>query len=98
MKNRSPILVLLLSFITFGIYMLVWMVSTKNEMNERGASIPTAWMIIIPFVNIIWMWKYSGGVGHVTNKELSDVVAFLLLVALGPIGAFIIQSKFNEVK
>jgi hypothetical protein len=98
MKNRNPILVLILSFITFGIYGLIWLVSTKEEMNQRGANVPTAWMLFIPVVNILWMWKYAGGVGQVTNKELSDVVAFLLLIALGPIGFFVIQSKFNDVK
>ena len=51
MKNRNPILVILLALITFGIYSLVWFVKTKNEMNTKGATIPTAWLIIIPLVN-----------------------------------------------
>ena len=33
MTQRSPALVVVLTIITFGIYALVWYVTTKNEMN-----------------------------------------------------------------
>ncbi len=97
MKERSPIAVLLLPFVTFGIYSIYWMVVTKGEMNERGATIPTAWLIIVPFVNIWWMWKYSEGVDHVTASKMSGVLAFILLWFLGPIANAIIQDSFNKV-
>jgi len=42
MQHRDPIMVFFLSLITFGIYALVWYVRTKNEMNAKGAQIPTA--------------------------------------------------------
>ena len=97
MQQRSPFLVFLLSLITFGIYGIVWYVNTKNEMNARGAQIPTAWLLIIPIVNIYWLWKYSEGVELVTKKDMSTAVAFILLFLLGIIGAAIIQSKFNSI-
>jgi hypothetical protein len=97
MKQRSPIAVFLLPFITFGIYALYWMVITKGEMNSKGAQIPTAWLIIIPFVNIWWMWKYSEGVENVTNGKMSGVLAFILMLLLGTIGYAIIQDSFNKV-
>jgi hypothetical protein len=62
MKNRNPFLVFLLPFLTCGIYPIVWYVSTKEEMNARGAAIPTAWLLIVPFVNVYWMWRYAAGV------------------------------------
>jgi len=46
MEHRSPIMVFFVSLITFGIYGLVWYVKTKNEMNAKGAQIPTAWLLI----------------------------------------------------
>lgn len=98
MKKRSPVAVLLLSFVTFGIYSLYWFVKTKGEMNERGSNIPTAWLIIVPFVNIWWMWKYSEAVGQVTNEKLSGVLAFILLWLIGFIGQAIIQDFFNKVE
>lgn len=97
MKKRNPAAVLLLPFVTFGIYNLVWFVKTKNEMNKLGAEIPTAWLIIIPFVNIYWMYKYSVGVDHVTGGKMSAVLAFILLWILGPIGSCIVQVDFNKV-
>lgn len=97
MKNRSPIAVFFLSLITLGIYQLVWYVKTKGEMNGRGANIPTAWLIIIPIVNIYWLWKYSEGVGKVTNGAISGVLAFVLLWLLGVIGSAIVQDAFNKV-
>lgn len=97
MEQRNPFVVFLLSLITFGIYGIVWYVKTKNEMNARGAQIPTAWLIIIPIANIYWVWKYSEGVELVTKKEMSTAVAFILLFLLGIIGMAIIQSKFNSI-
>lgn len=97
MKRRSPILVLVLPIITFGIYALVWYVITKGEMNRRGARIPTALLIIIPLVNIYWMWKFCEGVGHVTKERMSGAVAFLLMFFLSVIGMAIVQSSLNNV-
>jgi hypothetical protein len=97
MKNRSPVAVLLLPFITLGIYGIYWFVKTKGEMNAKGSDIPTAWLIIIPFVNWWWLWKYSQGVEKVTNSSLSSAVSFLLLFFLGSIGMAIIQNDFNKL-
>ncbi len=97
MQHRDPIMVILLSIITLGIYSLFWYVATKNEMNTKGAQIPTAWLLIIPFVNIWWYWKFSEGVELVTNKGMGVAVAFLLLWFLGTIGEAIIQNNLNKV-
>ena len=97
MQHRDPIMVILLSIITLGIYSLFWYVATKNEMNAKGAQIPTAWLIIIPFVNIWWYWKFCEGVELVTNKGMGVAVAFLLLWLLGAIGEAIIQNELNKV-
>ena len=97
MRNRSVAGVLILSIITFGIYALVWVVKTKAEMNALGAQIPTAWLIIIPFVNLWWLWKYSEGVEHVSRGKMSGALAFVLLFLLGPIGMAILQSTYNGI-
>ena len=96
MKQRSPIAVFLLPFVTFGIYSLVWQVKTKNEMNQQGAQIPTAWLLVVPFVGYYWLWKYSEGVEKVTDGTLSGVLAFVLQALLGSIGQAIIQNEFNK--
>jgi len=97
MKNRNPFLVLLFSIITIGLYDIYLYVSTKNEMNQKGAQIPTAWLLIIPFVAWYWLWKYAEGVEQVTNNEFSQVVSFLLIFFLGGIGQTVLQTGFNKV-
>lgn len=96
MKNRNPVAVALLPFVTFGIYGLYWEVVTKEEMKALGADIPTAWLLIVPIVNFYWLWKYSLGVEKVTGGKLQGILAFLLLALLGSIGGAIIQDSFNN--
>lgn len=97
MKLRSPAAPLLLPFITLNIYTLVWLVKTKNDMNEAisATRVPTAWFYIIPFVNIWWLWRYATGVEEFTKGRMGKVGAFLLMFLLGVIGNAIVQSKFN---
>jgi hypothetical protein len=97
MNNRNPFAVLFLGFITCGIYSIVWYVKTKDEMNELGANIPTAWFLIVPFANFWWMWKYSEGVEEITNGANSTVATFFMLLFLSGIGQAITQSAFNSV-
>ena len=97
MKNRSVGIVVLLTLITFGIYGIVWFVKTKNEMNKTyGTEIPSAIMMIIPVISIIWMWKWAGGVEKATNGKQSQTMAFVLVFLLSVIGMAIIQSEFNK--
>ncbi len=96
LTRRDPIMVLVFSVVTFGIYGIYWMVKTSWELNEAGADIPTAWLILIPFISIWWMWKVSEGIELVTQKEMTAVMAFILLYLLGMIGGAIIQNTLNN--
>lgn len=96
MKKRNPIAVALLTLVTLGFYGIYWSVVTKGEMNKLGAEIPTAWLMIVPLVNIWWLWKYSEGVEKVTGGKLSGVLAFILLWVLGFVGSAIVQDSFNN--
>lgn len=96
MKYRSIAAPLLLPLVTFGIYSLVWSVKTKNEMNKYGTGIPTAWLLIVPIANIVWLWKYSVGVEVFTRRGLGRHAAFWLMFLLGTIGSAIVQHEFNR--
>ena len=97
MTNRHPAIVVVLCFITCGFYYLYWLVNTKIEMNKLGAEIPTAWLLIIPFANIYWLWRWSEGVEKTTKGALTAVPALLLCWLVSFIGGAIIQSYFNKV-
>jgi cytochrome bd-type quinol oxidase subunit 2 len=95
MKNRSPITVLVLSLVTFGIYALIWQVQTKEEMNRTyGTNIPTAWVLLIPFVGALyWIWKWSEGAERATGT--SGITVFLLMMLIPIVGIPVMVSKFN---
>jgi len=97
MKERSPLSVFVLPFVTLGIYSIYWLVATKTEMSSKGANIPTSWLLIVPLANIWWYWKFSEGVEEVTHGQTSAGVAFLMLFLLPIIGPAIVQTTLNKV-
>lgn len=96
MNKRSVVAVIVLTFITFGIYSIVWFVKTKNEMNKYGTNIPTAWWWLVPFAAIWWQWKWAGGVEQVTRGKQQQAMVFILVILLGVIGMAIVQSGLNQ--
>ena len=100
MKQRNPIAVFLLSFVTCGLYGWYWLVKTKGELNasnQDNPRIPTAWVWLIPVVGVIWwLWKYSEGVEKLTKGKCSQVISFILLFLLNVIGMAILQDFFNK--
>ncbi|MFM2295186.1 MAG: hypothetical protein RLZZ350_1599 [Verrucomicrobiota bacterium] len=96
MTKRDPIVVFLLCIFTCGIYPIYWLVQTKIEMKNLGADIPTAWLLIIPFANIYWLWCWAKGVELVTKGKWGAVPAFLLVVFIAWLGIPLTQSEFNK--
>jgi hypothetical protein len=79
MTKRNPLTVFFFSTIGSGFYQIYWLVSTKLEMCKLGADIPTGWLVIVPFANFYWDWKYSQAVEQLTQGEMSRSMAFFLL-------------------
>ena len=96
-KKRNIVMVYILSMITFGIYGIYWTVATKKEMNELGAEIPTAWLIIIPIANIFWMYKYCEGFSEKVKKDNNPLLWFVLYILVGIIMPAIVQSELNKL-
>ena len=92
-KNRSPIMVILLSCCTFGLYAIYWLVKTKEEINSMGGEIPTAWLLLIfPY----FYYKYAEAFAKVVKKDEKGIMYFLLLMFLSPVGMFIVQTELNK--
>ena len=97
-KHRNPILVIIFTIITLGIYSIYWMYSTKKEMVEQGADIPTFWLFIIPLVNIYWFYKYSMGAAKVAKKEdTMGYIYFILWIVFAPAAMILIQIELNKL-
>ena len=94
--KRSLLKVYILGIITLGVYFLYWFVKTKNEMNDLGAEIPTAWLLILPIANIYWLYKYAEGFSKVIKKDDNHVLWFLVFWLVTIITPAIVQSEFNK--
>ncbi len=95
MTQRSPGSVFLLSVVTLGLYEIFWTIATKDEMVQKGADIPTAWLLLVPLANIWWGWRWSKAVEQTTHNAIGATATFLYMSFLGPIGAMIVQGKLN---
>ncbi len=87
-----------LMVVTFGIYMIYWLVVTKCELNKSGAEIPSAWLLIIPLVQIYFLYKFAEGYCAVVFNSQSQTIAhFLVITLILPIGELIFQSNINKI-
>lgn len=96
-KKRNPISVIVLMIITLGIYGVYWVVKTKGEINSLGARIPTAWLFIIPIVNIYFVYKYAEGFSRYVKKDSHPLIWFLLYMLLFPVAIVLFQVGLNKV-
>jgi len=100
-KHRNPVMVIVLTVITLGIYGIYWVVSTTKELRSLKADAPNPWalvLFIIPLVNIIvalwYYWKYSGAVEEISG--FSAVLLFLLWIVFSPAAVVIAQIQLNK--
>jgi hypothetical protein len=81
MKRQSPKEVFFLNLITLGIYEYFWLVDRKRSLCRLGADIPTGWLLIIPIANLVWQWEFAKAVEWYTQKDLSRLQTFFLLIS-----------------
>jgi hypothetical protein len=95
-KHRSPVAIILLTIITFGIYAVYWEFKTTQEINSLGASIPSAWLLFIPIVNFYFAYKYAEGFAIYAKKDNSPILWFLLHIVIAPVAMILIQIELNK--
>ncbi len=96
-KKRNLVAVYILGIITFGIYFLYWLISTKNDINSLGGKIPTGWLLIIPIANIYWAYKYCEGFSENVKKDNNTLLWFIVYILVGIIMPAIVQSELNKI-
>lgn len=110
-KTRDPVMVILLSIITCGIYAFFWYYTIMTDMNltlgeERMNPILLLVLSIICFP-VFWfvLYKTDKGLAEVTQKEglqyKENFTMWLLLSLLLGVGMFVayyqITATFNEI-
>ena len=96
-KKRNPALVIIFSFITFGIYAIYWLVKTKGEINSLGAAIPSAWWLIVPIGNLYFLYKYCEAFSVTVKKDNNPILWFLLYFFVGPVAIVLVQIELNKL-
>ena len=96
LQKRNPLVVLILSLITFGLYGIYWVARVRNELNSLGASIPNIVLFFIPFVNIYFLYRYAQEYSRIITKDHNSILWFLLLFFLLPVAMVIFQISLNE--
>lgn len=96
-KRRNSVFVIIISIITTGIYLIYWIVKTKNEMKSLGAEIPTAWLIIVPIGNLYFMYKYLESFSNFVKKDNNGVLWVLLTLAVPPLVIVVVQVELNKL-
>jgi len=102
-KERNVFLVVLFTFITFGIYGIYWLVVTTNELKEMGQDAPNPWLLIlmlIPVVNIviaiIYYWKYSKCMEGISEGRVNSILMFIIWLVFGLASMIWGQIELNK--
>ena len=99
-KNRNPLLVIVFSLVTLGIYALYWLYQTKGELDELTGekSSGIIWLItlFIPVYNIYLLWQYLGQVEKASKGAQGKVLLFILWVVFFPATQYLVQTELNK--
>jgi uncharacterized membrane protein len=53
MRYRNIVFVIVMSIVTFGIYDIYWVFSTRNELVKKHCNVPSPWLIFAPILGLI---------------------------------------------
>lgn len=98
LERRSIGLTYVFIILTFGIYYYYFLYKTKKEMNEEfNGNIPTFWYMIIPIVNIYWLYRYAECFSLKVRGEDDAALSFIIIWFLGIIiTPWWVQSELNK--
>ena len=99
-ESQTPAIIFApIAVIAYMIFYIHWLVTTKNALNCLGATIPTTWFIIIPFVNVYFFYKYSQAFSRyvLNNRATTTFGCFLLIFCMQPIAIIILQMQLNKL-
>jgi hypothetical protein len=107
-KVVNPTTVLILGFVTCGLYGLYWMWIRVKEMNEYLGKQQVNPMFVFPGcicgpVVIYAMWLYVNGLPEmqkkagITDAKDEKILHLILMILLSPVGMYMIQQRLNEL-
>lgn len=101
-EKRSPVKAVVFTIITLGIYGIYWFYKTSKYLINytKKDSSPGVWLIgfLIPFVNIVIIWKYSHLLEEATKGKREGILIFVLWLVLFPAAIYVIQKDINGLE
>ena len=99
-KNRNPLVVLLLVLVTCGFYGLFWLYATSGELHDKGklemSPVLLLLLALIPFVNLYAFWKYCAAIGSLSEESFNPIVLFIILLVFFPAFYVLAQMDLNK--
>ncbi len=98
LEEREVVLSIVLALVTMGIYAVYWVVASKRDIKSRGGDIPTCWLIIIPFANIYFYYKYCRAAARLFRQKGDWIVYFILsFILCSVIMLALVQDELNKI-
>lgn len=99
-RRRNPLLIIILSALTFGIYFFYWYLSTTNELRKATDCAPDPLLMLLfflPFLNIFFFyyygWKYSRAIHQLTGYDVMSLLAAWIFFP--PVAIYLSQKELN---
>ncbi len=104
MQTRNPVLVVVFSFLTLGIYGLYWIATTQNALNRKtgmgssGVTTIILSMVTFGIYGIYWFYLLGKEIRKAGGREDRSIVFLVLsLCSFGWLVPAIAQSDINDI-
>lgn len=99
MRERNPVIAVILSLVTFGIYYLYWFYDTngqfKSELGDDSHPGLRTLVLLFPPFSLISIYKQAKSCEEATDGH-DWLLLFLAHIVFAPIAIFVIQSDIND--
>jgi len=97
-KIRNPVLVLIFSFLSLGIYIFYWEYQIIKQLlyGKENSHIIRYLLTWIPLINLFIYWKICGDIEDYSGGKHSQGVLMLLWIFFFPVAIYITQKDLNE--
>ncbi len=99
MRERSPVIAVILTLVTFGFYFIYWFYDTnqqfKSELNDGSHPGLRTLALFVPLVNIVVLYKQANSAQEATDGH-DWLLTFLAYLIFAPIAVFVVQKDIND--
>ena len=77
--------------------MLYWIWDTSKELIELKAELPALWYIIVPGLNLYFMYKYLEEWHRIVKYEQDFIMVLVIMFVFSPIVIYWVQTELNKL-